>query len=291
MVNPQDFFELGRQKIQKIEKIKYDEGQDFKHGAHLPSASNTDSTAVPFADTKNIDDYSRPMNGVQSTQTVKTSTSSVPSLLEGDVRNLVINLKAFVSPLALPPGTAYLVFDTETTGRSNRAVVCQMAMAFVNSEHQILSMYNRVWRLPRGRFMSKGSMKVHGITYEKTKREGLNPINELTRLRHSFQAAIEAKLPIVAFNAKFDARMLQQTAEAVGLQKWPLQTEHLTCTYSRSRVHSDLRNLRGARKGFSNSELYFKLFKRLPDGNLHDAATDVVVTACTYAMGCQKRWW
>jgi len=212
-------------------------------------------------------------------------------LLDGDVRGIVALLRPKQAAVTLPPGTAYLVLDTETTGRSNRAVVCQMAMAFVNADHEILCMYNKIWKLPRGRFMSKGSMKVHGITPLRIRERGVWPTAEMTQLDQTFQVAIAAKLPIVAFNASFDSRMLRQTADALGLRRWTLELRHLTCTCSRSRMHSDLRNVKGARKGFTNEELYFKFFKRPPDGDLHDAATDVVVTACTYAMGRQKRWW
>jgi DNA polymerase III epsilon subunit-like protein len=215
----------------------------------------------------------------------------VPHLLDGDVRTIVASLRPKQAAVTLPPKTAYLVFDTETTGRSNRAVVCQMAMAFVNANHEILCMYNKVWKLPRGRFMSKGSMKVHGITPLRIKERGVWPAAEMAQLEQTFKAAIAAKLPVVAFNANFDSRMLRQTADALGLRTWTLDVRHLTCTCSRSRVHSDLRNAKGARKGFTNAELFHKLFKRAPDGDLHDAATDVVVTACTYAMGRQKRWW
>ena len=220
-----------------------------------------------------------------------TSQPRVPHLLDGDVRAVVAALRPKQAAVTLPPGTAYLVFDTETTGRSKRAVVCQMAIACVNADHEILCMYNKVWKLPRGRFMSKGSMKVHGITPLRIKERGVWPAAEMAQLDQTFKAAIASKLPIVAFNASFDSRMLRQTADALGLRTWTLDVRHLTCTCSRSRVHSDLRNAKGARKGFTNAELFYKLFKKPPDGDLHDAATDVVVTACTYAMGRQKRWW
>ena len=262
MVTPQDFFDLGRRSGQWTCK------------SHQPTATFT-SPADRFTDDE--DDL--------------TSTPTLPLLLEGDVRTIVASLQPKHAAVTLPPGTAYLVFDTETTGRSKKSVVCQMAMAFVNAEHKILCMYNKIWKLPRGRFMSKGSMKVHGITPLQIRERGVWPASEMAQLDRTFKAAIAAKLPIVAFNANFDNRLLRQTAEALGLRSWTLELRHLTCTCSRSRVHSDLRNAKGARKGFTNAELYYKLFKRTPDGDLHDAATDVVVTACTYAMGCQKRWW
>lgn len=278
MVTPQDFFELGRQ----CGKPK---SQPFSAPLVRRPEVVDDERFTDDEDDRTVD------SGNCTAGSLGPKRALQPSLLDGNVRQLVNALTPKVGVLPLPPGTAYLVFDTETTGRSHRAVVCQMAIAFVNADHEILCMYNKIWKLPRGCFMSKGSMKVHGITPSRIRQEGVWPAYELAHLERTFQAAITAKLPIVAFNASFDARMLRQTATAIGMRNWTMEARHLTCTCSRSRVHSDLRDARGARKGFSNAELYFKLFKQPPDGDLHDAATDVVVTACSYARGCVKRWW
>jgi len=264
MVTPQDFFELGRRAGQQTFKSK-----QLSATFTEPEGRFTDDEDEPTF----------------------TASETLPTLLEGDVRTIVASLRPKQAAVTLPPKTAYLIFDTETTGLSTRSVVCQMAMAFVNANHEILCMYNKIWKLPKGRYMSKRSMQVHGITPLQIRERGVWPASEMAQLDRTFKAAIAAKLPIVAFNANFDNRLLRQTAEALGVRSWTLELRHLTCTCSRSRVHSDLRNVRGARKGFSNAELFFKFFKRTPDGDLHDAATDVVVTACTYAMGCQKRWW
>ena len=314
MVTPMDFYHFGRQCGKRKspperavdDGIMTDEDDRFvdidtfatvepqiARKKHVPAQElkqSTIKTNTPDEDGSRAH-TTTPEGSSSSSCSIGSTSSTQLSLLQGDVRATVAALRQPVFSTSLPSGTAYLVFDTETTGRSARAVVCQMAMAFVNADHQILCMYNKLWKLPRGRFMSKGSMKVHGITPEQIRSKGVWPAWELTRLERTFKAAIAGNLPIVAFNASFDARMLRQTAEAIGFRNWTLESQHLTCTCTRSRVHSDLRDARGARKGFSNAELFFKLFHRPPDGDLHDAATDVVVTACSYAKGRVKRWW
>lgn len=260
MVTPDDFYELGRLVLHKRVRPSGEDDED--------------------------DDIEKPVK-----KTARSESNASPSLVDGDIPALLKTLKPLAPLPALPVGTSYLVFDTETSGRSDRAVVVQMAMAFIGADHRILAMYNHMWRLPYRVFLSKGAVKVHGISAATLKARGVDARAELVRMNRAFREAIALKLPIIAFNAAFDCRLLKQTAKAHNILRWDLDVKHTTCTYQASRIHSPLRNTRGARRGFRNGELYVHLFGCEPQGDLHDAATDVLVTAACYARGCQRRWW
>ena len=152
-------------------------------------------------------------------------------------------------------------------------------------------MYNRIWRPPRGVYVSKGSTSVHGLSHAMVMKRGIVPTYELSSMRPVLAAARKAGIPIVAFNARFDCRMLDQTARAHGLTDTILDPSWVTCTYTRSRPYSPLLTVNGKRKGFANSSLYEFFFKCQPDVQLHDAFGDVCVTEACYRRGREKRWW
>ena len=75
--------------------------------------------------------------------------------------------------------------------------------------------------------------------------------------------------PVVAHNAAFDARLLQQTGEKQGLKDWKLPVT-MFCSMTGARSH--IVRTDGKRKAPSNVECFKYLCGRDPDmGQLHDA--------------------
>jgi len=112
---------------------------------------------------------------------------------------------------------------------------------------------------------------------------------ELGRVIEWFEQATAAGIPIVAFNSRFDERMLVQTARAHGCVD-TLKDINFSCLMVASRPHSNLRTANGRPKGFKNSELFVHFFKTEPEVRLHDAAGDIAVTAACYVCAHEKGW-
>ena len=197
------------------------------------------------------------------------------------------------SSAPIPHTTAALVFDTETTGIGLRGVVIQLAVGFFDSDGVLLRMYDELWKLPPGRGISKEAQKVHKIDRKRVNTRGRDALPQIARMQQTFSEAHRRGIPIVAFNAAFDCRLLRQTALAHGVEgrAWTLKEDHTLCLMKRSRMHSNLRSLSGRRCGFTNASLYEHLHKCKPTQELHDAAADVEVTAGCYFRGGLKRWW
>ena len=225
-----------------------------------------------------------------------TAASQCTCVVDGDVMRVIDNVLTLGSShvkqwAKLPAEVEYMVFDTETSGRGPKSFVVQLAIAFFDKDHRALAIYNRIWRLPKGGFIEKGAQEIHKITPERCFHEGVYASDEMPLINEWFKQAIQRNIALVAFNSAFDVRMLKATAQRHGVAEWILDEKHTTCTFKLSRAHSGLRDIRGHRRGFKNEELYFHFYKRKPNGRLHDAATDVLVSACCYAMGERRRWW
>ena len=94
------------------------------------------------------------------------------------------------------------------------------------------------------------------------------------------------RLRVVAHNASFDMRMLKQTARAHGVDDAgvdALDKRDFFCTMGAARDNCGLRNRAGRKRSPSNAELYERLLGKPPEGRLHDASSDVAVTAASYA--------
>ena len=191
---------------------------------------------------------------------------------------------------AIPKHTRAIVFATETTGRTKFDLVVQLAVVFLDDDGHVLQAYDRIWQLPKKRYVSKGAYGVHGITTARTREEGVPAKPHVAWFSQVCTHALQQGIALVAFNAAFDCRLLAQTAKLYGVA-WGVDASRALCTFSRSRVHSSLRTLSGSRKGFTNSELYFHFFKRPPEARLHNALDDTLVTASTFVRGRASRWW
>ena len=191
----------------------------------------------------------------------------------------------------LPLSVDFVVFDTETSGISSHDVVVQMAWAAYDADGLRLEYSTTYWSLPSGVQVSHGAYAVHKIGAQFLSKRGSVPATHL----HTFCALVYVMRArgkkVVAHNAAFDVRLLNQTAQKWGLEQ-RLSMEDTFCTMRSATPHCGLRNRTGHKKAPRNSELFQLLTgKSCDETQLHDAAVDISVTATSYRLGRARRWW
>ncbi len=188
---------------------------------------------------------------------------------------------------------AFAVLDTETSGLSATDVVIQLAVGLYDESGKALQFYDRLWKLPRGVRISKRAHAVHQIGYARLRAHGMDPAPQMRRVSQLLDRLRQRDVRIVAHNAKFDVRLLRQTATAHGVAEWDLGDEDVFCTMRASRTSVGAVSRRTGRvKDPGNVELHRFLFQKAPQcGALHDALTDIKVTARCYVGGKARGWW
>lgn len=187
-----------------------------------------------------------------------------------------------------------MCFDTETTGTGRNAAVLQLAYGIFDAKGKLLRPYSQLLRLldhPVKQMVGWGAYKIHKISRKRVQRDG---VDARTAIERFFRVCVEVRAAggrVVAHNAAFDCRMLRQTAAMHGSAMAPLEPRHVFCTQRASRQLVAARDRNGRIKDPRNSELYTRLMKAEPTGQLHDALEDVKLTAASYAAGLEKGWW
>ena len=173
---------------------------------------------------------------------------------------------------------SYLIFDTETTGLpknwkapvtdlNNWPRLVEIAWLQCDNSGKILSSSNYIVK-PRGFIIPEDAVKIHGISTEIARNEGVASNIVL----NDFSTAISRSSFLIAHNMAFDekvvgAEFLREKIES------RLFTIPKICTMERSTDYCTIPGSYGY-KWPSLSELYFKLF----DNNFeeaHDAVVDV----------------
>ncbi len=186
----------------------------------------------------------------------------------------------------------FCTFDCETSGLSSHDVAVQVALGLFDSEGRALAFYDKLWKLPPGRRINPRAYKVHKISERDVREKGYDAKPELHKLNRIFSTMKKRKKKIVAHSAAFDCRILKQSAEQHGVEKWDLQPEDVFCTMRKSKVFCGLTSkVTGKPKCPTNAELFEILTGSAPTGTLHDALTDVKTTARSYVEGLRRHWW
>lgn len=174
-----------------------------------------------------------------------------------------------------------LVFDTETTGLSASDIVIQLGYVLMLSDGTILSEYEKILRgdIPSNPF----ALKVHHIKNQTVRSSPYDIEEELTAFLALAHRVTSLGGRLVAHNAKFDVRLLQQTAAAVGMQAFDLGEVFCTAT--------KLKRVSTAERGATckNADVYRVLGG--PDMDMHHALNDAKATAFIYKQGIQSCWW
>lgn len=183
----------------------------------------------------------------------------------------------------LPADADHLVFDTETTGLAAYDVVVQCAWVLYNANGVVLRRYCRYWKMPPGQRMQFSAWQIHKINENRLLQPDVrHPVAELLMFLGIVGAMERARLRVVAHNANFDVKLINQTCKRWNVDAF-LRKEAVFCTMIGAKPHCG--------RVPSNVVLYEKLTGKKPPGNLHDALVDVGVTSESYRRGRLRRWW
>lgn len=186
----------------------------------------------------------------------------------------------------------FVVFDTETTGVFKSDVVIQFACILCDDTGSELFSYNQLWIPPSGETIQARAEEVHKISNRVVLSKGLETITQLRWLKDFFDDCKKNGVRLVAHNASFDVRLLNQTASSAKFPHLPFLTSDDTfCTQKHSRQLVKALDVNGRVKAPTNTELYFYMTKKLPSLDLHDALNDCRVTASSYAAGRIRNVW
>lgn len=106
-------------------------------------------------------------------------------------------------------------FDLETTGPDPTEARIVTAAVNVTGGDQLDEPHS--WLVDPGVEIPQGAIDVHGITNEKARAEGMPAAVAIAEILDLLAAQVEARIPIVAFNARFDMTVLDREARRHGL--------------------------------------------------------------------------
>lgn len=101
------------------------------------------------------------------------------------------------------------VFDLETTGvdyENDRIVTAYFGILELDGTFSI----SKSWLVNPGIPIPEGAAAVHGISNEVAERDGVNPAEAIQELVNSIADAVNAGLPVSAYNGRFDFTMLDR---------------------------------------------------------------------------------
>lgn len=188
----------------------------------------------------------------------------------------------------------YLVFDVETDGGSPLQHCIQLAFVVLDDAFREVFRYDQYWRLAPGRRVNPFSTGVHAIDDNVLAARGVCPRAGLaTFFAWADRVATRAEGGglLVAHNAAFDAKVLQNMCDHYGVRR-ALSKQDCFCLMVQGAKHAGLKDRAGRRKRPRNDELYTVLHAASPAwATLHDALDDVRVTAANLRAGRARGWW
>ena len=176
-----------------------------------------------------------------------------------------------------------MVLDTETTGLSKSDVIIEMGFLVYDSSEKEVSRYNRLWRQERK--SHPGAQRCHNIPYQDVLNSPYKPQDEMRILQKTMDEVWASGGVVVAHNAKFDCRLIMQTAHMAGTVirfRRPV-----FCTLEHSRRVSE----RQRGKSCKNGSLHAHLGLTLPNGDAHRAVVDAEITANVFFEAKRRGWW
>ena len=182
---------------------------------------------------------------------------------------------------------SFLVFDTETNGRSPQLVI-QLAYIVFDKGGYEMHRDSRLVKLPAGSTISSFARTIHHIDEEELLRNG----HEAHDVFSHFFFWAEKVDRVVAHNAAFDLAAIAATCDAHELKfdNDALRSKSF-CTMRASMPHTNLVNKAGRPKWAKNTELFSILTGEAPKGRIHNAIVDTEITARNYKEGKRRGWW
>ena len=190
-----------------------------------------------------------------------------------------------------------LIFDTETTGlpRGKPAIndtakwphIIQLSYILYDlEEHKILVNHDHIIKLDDSVEMTEGSFKMHGISKEKSKNEGIS----IDLALELFNICLQKTNILVAHNISFDKSMIQ--VECIRNSIEPAFSKYRYLEYCTMKRSNELCNIEALSKATNRvfvkyptlTELHQKLFKTTPEGT-HNSYVDILVCLrCFYKL-------
>jgi DNA polymerase III subunit epsilon len=179
----------------------------------------------------------------------------------------------------------YLFFDTETSGiprnykapasdLSNWPRLVQLGWLLTDARAKEVESGELVIK-PEGFTIPKDAVKIHGITTQMAKRDGV----DLKLVLDQIEALIKQAKVLVAHNMQFDERVLGAEFLRAGYEN-PLESKQRICTMLSSKNYCGLPGPYGY-KWPSLQELHMKLHNKAFEG-AHSALVDVRACAACY---------
>jgi DNA polymerase-3 subunit epsilon len=175
-------------------------------------------------------------------------------------------------------GCDVLGFDTETTGVSvsnDRIVTCALVR-----RHRDGRVETRTWLIDPQVEIPQAAWRVHGITTEHAREHGAQPAEALPEIASMLAQAGADGVPVLAFNAAFDLRLLE--AE---LARHSLETLESRLGRAFSPVIDPLvidREVDRYRRGKRTLADLVEYYGVRVDNNLHDAQEDVMASIAVF---------
>jgi DNA polymerase III epsilon subunit-like protein len=179
------------------------------------------------------------------------------------------------------PNNAVLVFDTETTGISKQDQIIQMGYQLFTHEGEVLRTYEKIWQGHRS--SNPFALLVHQIPDKVVKTSPNDSTRELKLFADLTREVQNTGGTVVAHNAKFDTRMVKQTADLLGLD---IDIGPVFCTMKSLKKRT--KEERG--QNCKNEDVYIFLGGKSL-GKMHTALVDTKATAHIYFYGKKADWW
>jgi DNA polymerase III subunit epsilon len=181
----------------------------------------------------------------------------------------------------------FLVVDTETTGVSKIDQVIEIGWILLQDCQRVES-NSELWRSDQP--INPFAQQVHNISEMALNENGKDPKERCKAFLEFAKKVVNGGGKLVAHNAVFDLRMINQTAEHNGIAG-RLSSDDFLCTMKHSKPHVQVKNAKGHVKNPSKEELYRFQFNEDPSVPNHRALDDASVTCASFIQGKIDQWW
>lgn len=163
----------------------------------------------------------------------------------------------------------FVAFDLETTGKwRERDRIVTAFVGVVNHSGEVVSYRN--WLIAPQIPIHPEAAKVHGISDEKARAEGMAPSLGVPQIIQELTRSTEDGSPVVGFNLAFDLTMLDREARRLAIPAF--QPTRVIDPFVIDKRLDKYR--KGSRKLVAVAEHY-----GIPPFDAHDAAADAIATA------------
>ena len=186
----------------------------------------------------------------------------------------------------------FLLFDTETTGlpknkngriddSDNWPYIVQLSWILYDDVDNVITLSNDIVKLKNIQELTETSIKIHGITQEKSINTG-KPIKEVIL---NFQTALSVTDVVIAHNLFFDKRIVMAECSRNKMRHEFYNSKQYYCTMKNSVNICKIKTISKTGEEYYKypklEQLHEHLFNKKPYGT-HDALVDVLICLRCY---------